>query len=93
MGRKGEGGRSPTEHREESFERDDGLEPVGGEWASFGDWVLVGNGKPTNEYCGSFLGFKGCLNVDKHNVVTLEGENFTGKVFVRRVQVFVVIAN
>jgi len=48
---------------------------------------LAGNGEITNpETCGKRATFKGCLNVEGHNVTTLEGKNYKGKVFVRRIQ-------
>jgi hypothetical protein len=53
-------------------------------WGVSGEHVLVGNGKPTNEYCGNFYGFKGCIRVDLHNKITLDGQNFKNKAFVRR---------
>ena len=54
-------------------------------WGAYGDYRLVGNGYVTNGYCGKFARFKGCLRVDLHNLVTLDGVNYSGKVFVRRV--------
>lgn len=47
----------------------------------FGDFQLVGHGKVTNEYCGRYIGIKGCLNVDLHNIVTLDGKNYKGKIY------------
>jgi hypothetical protein len=55
-------------------------------WGAYGDYRLVGNGKITNGYCGNFARFKGCLRVDLHNLITLDGINSAGKVFVRRVR-------
>ncbi len=52
---------------------------------SFGDYELVGHGKITNFSCGKFLGFQGCAHVELHNKVTLDGVNYSGKVFARKV--------
>jgi hypothetical protein len=53
-------------------------------WGEFADFKLVGNGVPTNDQCGTFKGFKGCDRVDLHDLITVDGQNFKGKVFVRR---------
>jgi hypothetical protein len=56
---------------------------------SFGEYELVGHGEVTNEYkCGTFLGFYGCLHIERHNVVTLDGHNHRGEVYVRKVRNF-----
>ena len=47
-------------------------------WASFGNYRLVGNGEVTNQYCGRWCSYKGCLNVGKHNKVDLHGNNYSG---------------
>ena len=60
--------------------------PLEKAWGSYGDYRLVGNGEVTNGYCGNFARLKGCLRVDLHNLVTLDGVNYAGKVFVRRVR-------
>jgi len=49
-------------------------------FGDFGDFQLVGHGEQTNEYCGQYVGLKGCLNVDLHDIVTLDGENHRGKI-------------
>ena len=36
-------------------------------WGSYGDFQIVGQDTVTNQYCGTFFGFKGCLNVEGHN--------------------------
>lgn len=54
-------------------------------WASFGDNRLVGNGEVTNEYCGRWCSYRGCLNVKGHSITDLEGKNFHGKVYVEAV--------
>jgi hypothetical protein len=54
-------------------------------WGIYGDYELVGHGKQTDARCGKFLGFRGCARVESHNKVTLDGVNYSGKVFVRKV--------
>jgi len=63
-----------------------GAKPLEKAWGAYGDYRLVGNGDVTNGYCGKFARFKGCLRVDLHNLITLDGVNYAGKVFVRRVR-------
>jgi hypothetical protein len=56
-------------------------------WGVYGDYRLVGNGEVTNPVtCGKRATLKGCLRVDLHDKVTLDGVNYCGKVFVRRIQ-------
>ena len=45
----------------------------------------VGNGKQTDEHCGQTLGVKGCLNVDLHNHVSLDGVNHAGNVYGKKI--------
>jgi len=54
--------------------------PVNVSWARAGGWEMVGNGGVTNSHCATFGKFMGCLNVEGHNVVDLEGHDFRGKV-------------
>lgn len=54
-------------------------------YGEYGEFQLVGHGKVTNSYCGKFLRLKGCLRVDLHDRIMLNGENFKGKVYVQRV--------
>lgn len=54
-------------------------------YGEYGDFKLVGHGERTSEQCGTFFHFRGCLRTDLHKITTLDGENFTNKVFVRRV--------
>ena len=54
-------------------------------WGRHGKVVLVGQEKATNEFCGKKISLKGCLRVDLHNVTDLAGNNYAGKVAVRRV--------
>lgn len=68
-----------------SVESDSDVEPLENGWGSFGDYQLVGNGVKTNEFCGKYMSLKGCLRVDLHNLITLDGVNFKGKVFRRLV--------
>ena len=50
-----------------------------------GEFLRVGTGDVTNpDTCGKFRGFKGCLNVHLHDLVTLEGHNYKGKVYVKK---------
>ncbi len=58
---------------------------VQNEFWSFGDYELVGHGKVTNSNCGKFLGFRGCARTELHDKTTLDGVNYSGKVFVRKV--------
>jgi len=62
------------------------LEPVENRFGSYGDFQLVGHGEQTNVHCGVFRRFKGCVRVDLHNIITLEGANHKGKVFTRKVR-------
>ena len=49
-----------------------------------GDFELVGHGEVTNENCGRFSGyFYGCLRVDLHKLITLDGVNYAGKVYAK----------
>jgi hypothetical protein len=47
-------------------------------WATEGLWRLVGNGEQTDNNCGSFKGFIGCINDEKHSRLNLEGKNYNG---------------
>ncbi len=46
--------------------------------------ILVGHGKQTCERCGTYNGLVFCPNVDLHNLITLEGVSYSGKVFYRK---------
>ncbi|MGD6934357.1 MAG: hypothetical protein ACQCN5_09140 [Candidatus Bathyarchaeia archaeon] len=50
-----------------------------------GYFFRVGTGNIDSPLCGANLGFKGCLNVELHNHVSLDGENHKGKIFVRKI--------
>ncbi len=55
------------------------------EWGRFGDYELVGNGSITNpKKCGNFRGFVGCVNVDLHSIVKLDGTIYRGEVYVKK---------
>jgi len=54
-------------------------------WASFGEYRLVGNGEVTNQFCGRWACYKGCMNVEKHDIVDLHGRNYSGLVYVEPV--------
>jgi len=60
-------------------------EPVETSFGSYGDFQLVGHGEVTNEKCGRFSSFYGCARVELHNRIQLDGKNFKGKVYVRKV--------
>lgn len=55
-------------------------------YGEHGDFQLVGHGRQTNSYCGKFHTYKGCIRVDLHNIMTLDGVNYAGKVFIRKVR-------
>ena len=63
-------------------------EPLENRFGSYGVFQLVGHGKVTNDFCGKFLSYKGCLRADLHNIITLDGKNFKGKIFTRKVHHF-----
>jgi len=72
--------------RQELRSDDNDFEPdVEVSYGCFGSFQLVGHGSVTNVFCGKYMSLKGCLRVDLHNLITLEGESFRGKVFVRKV--------
>ena len=52
-------------------------------YATLGVFQLVGNGVKTNQWCGKFSSYRGCVRVDLHKGVTLlDGTNYTGKAYV-----------
>ena len=55
--------------------------------ASFGGKVFerVGNGAVTSDTCGGYKKTMGCLNVDLHAHVTLEGVNHKGNVALKKI--------
>ncbi|MCW4010714.1 MAG: hypothetical protein NWF05_08860 [Candidatus Bathyarchaeota archaeon] len=78
---------------EESFDNDDDrevksfdecdVEPLPEEgWGRFGKYEMVGHGRQTSEKCGTWRHvMKGCLNVDMHSIVTVDGQRYHGKVY------------
>jgi hypothetical protein len=71
---------------------DDWAEPKINDWeyvdtaAVHGSFTLVGHGERTNNNCGRFLSFKGCLRTDLHDISTLDGVSYgKGKVYVHKV--------
>lgn len=67
---------------------DDFDEPVENGHGPSGIWQLVGNQKATNKFCGKYIGLKGCLRVGLHNIATLDGRSYKGKIFRRVVHHF-----
>ena len=59
--------------------------PLENAWGSHGVFQVVGNGKQTNDNCGKTVTIKGCMRVNLHRKTNLEGVNYAGKVFTRRV--------
>ena len=52
-------------------------------FATFGVFQLVGNGVKTNQWCGKFSSYRGCIRVDLHDGVSLlDGTNYKGKAYV-----------
>lgn len=74
---------------DDKVKEDFDLEPsVENSYGEFGDYQLVGHGTVSNRYCGKWISLKGCLRVELHNKITLEGKNFKGKIFARKVHHF-----
>jgi len=63
----------------------DEVEPVGGVVDFFGEFSLAGHGVVTNDYCGKFASFLGCNRVELHNHRTLDGLDYSGKVYVKKI--------
>lgn len=49
----------------------------------FGNEVLVGHGEKTNENCGVFSRYMGCLHVHLHGLVKLDGKSYEGKIYAK----------
>ena len=47
--------------------------------------ILVGHGAVTSPSCGQFLGYRGCPRTELHDLVTLDGVDYRGKVFARKI--------
>ena len=60
-------------------------ESVSDGYGSYGDFRLVGHGEVTSDDCGVFRSFMICDRVDLHDHVGLDGVNYKGKVFVRKI--------
>jgi hypothetical protein len=54
-------------------------------WGGHGFFSLVGHGNVTNSWCGSFKSHWGCLRIELHDKITLDGHNYKGKVHVQKV--------
>jgi hypothetical protein len=52
---------------------------------SFGDFQLTGHGSVTNDNCGKFRGYYGCLHTELHDKIALDGTNFKDKIFAHKV--------
>jgi hypothetical protein len=53
---------------------------------TYGDWAVVGyENKSTNDNCGKFKWFLVCLRLLLHNLVTLDGHDYRGKGYGKRV--------
>ena len=52
---------------------------------SFLGYRRVGTGVVTSDKCGVFAGWVGCVDVERHDIVTLDGKNYRGKVYVHPV--------
>ena len=75
--------------RQELRESVGGGSDVGSFWRdlpSHGVYQLVGHGSQTNQYCGTFRAYRGCLGGEggvNHNVCDVQGNNYKGKAYVR----------
>jgi hypothetical protein len=58
------------------------VKEVVNDWASTGEFTLVGQSGRTNAKCGQFAGFTGCVRGDSHNYVDLNGVNYSDLGFV-----------
>lgn len=54
-------------------------------WGLHGCFSLVGNGNVTNPWCGTFGSHWGCIRVELHDKITLDGHNHKEKVYVQKV--------
>lgn len=71
--------------QQQQRENNDVRTDVQNEFWSYGEFELVGHGKQANANCGRFVSFNGCLHTELHDKSTLDGVNYKGKVFVRKV--------
>jgi len=70
----------PPTTRERGEEDLNGILPIA-KSTNWRDWDLPGNGEPYHD-CGLFQ-WKGCLNVGGHRIRTIDGQDYTGKVYVK----------
>jgi len=54
-------------------------------WGLHSGFSLVGNGNVTNSRCGTFASHWGCVCVELHDKITLDGHDHRGKVYVQKV--------
>jgi len=50
--------------------------------AKWDGWALPGHGSAYSD-CGRFVGWKGCLNLRAHDVQTIDGKNYRGKIYAK----------
>jgi hypothetical protein len=55
------------------------------DWENNGVFQRVGTGQQTSSDCGKTLGQKGCLNVDLHSHVSLDGRNHAKMIYIRNI--------
>ena len=54
-------------------------------WGLHDGFSLVGNGNVTNSRCGMFSSYWGCVRVELHDKIMLDGQSHKGKVYVQKV--------
>jgi len=82
---RGNGGHSGVPPGKGILERHKGMLPIGqSSFMESSDFSIVGSGNAQNS-CGVWF-TKGCLNVEGHRGMTLDGVDMEGKAFLRRVQ-------
>lgn len=67
------------EFGDDSFNEPDMADSYG----SYGNIQLVGHGRVTNSFCGTYKRFDGCVYTHLHNKTTLDGVNYKGKMYGR----------
>ena len=67
----------------EDILRDSSAEFING---SYGIWQLAGHGHQTNDSCGVFRSFWGCLHVENHDIIASDGKNHKGEMYGRKVR-------
>lgn len=48
-------------------------------------YMRVGSGEQKDERCGKFMGHVGCLRVELHDKISLDGKDHSGKAYIKRV--------